>query len=99
MGSTYRSVKLPVRGPPATGQFRQKSTVGGCLKKKRKRRKKEAENTSPARYPRPRTCGRFFSRARRRSVSPCGEKDRGDVLYRYQQYIGTPVRISKSNLT
>ncbi|RZS20672.1 hypothetical protein BHM03_00053212, partial [Ensete ventricosum] len=51
-------------------------------KKKRKRRKKEAENTSPARRRRLRVAharGRFFSRARRRSVSPRGEKDRGDV--------------------
>ncbi|RZR74637.1 hypothetical protein BHM03_00039969, partial [Ensete ventricosum] len=42
--------------------------------------------------------GRFFSRARRRSVSPRREKDRGDVLYRYRPYIGTPVRTGKSNL-
>ncbi|RWW70472.1 hypothetical protein BHE74_00021851 [Ensete ventricosum] len=34
MGGTYRSVRLSVRGPPATGRFRQKSTVGGRLKKK-----------------------------------------------------------------
>ncbi|RRT55323.1 hypothetical protein B296_00048523 [Ensete ventricosum] len=53
-------------------------------KKKRKRRKKEAENTLPARRPRPRVAsardrGRFFSLARRRSVSPREEKDRGDI--------------------
>ncbi|RZS12469.1 hypothetical protein BHM03_00043929 [Ensete ventricosum] len=45
MGGTYRSVRMPVRGPPgrsvrgppgrpirgppATGRFRQKSTIGG----------------------------------------------------------------------
>ncbi|RWW52448.1 hypothetical protein BHE74_00041123 [Ensete ventricosum] len=29
MGGTYRSARLPVRGPPATGRFRQKSAVGG----------------------------------------------------------------------
>ncbi|RZS08860.1 hypothetical protein BHM03_00039895 [Ensete ventricosum] len=28
-GGTYRSARLPVRGPPATGRFPQKSTVGG----------------------------------------------------------------------
>ncbi|RWW41412.1 hypothetical protein BHE74_00053111 [Ensete ventricosum] len=29
MGRTYRSARLPVCGSPATGRFRQKSTVGG----------------------------------------------------------------------
>ncbi|RWV91688.1 hypothetical protein GW17_00046002 [Ensete ventricosum] len=33
-GGTYRSARLPVCGLPATGRFRQKSTVGGRLKKK-----------------------------------------------------------------
>ncbi|RWW41286.1 hypothetical protein BHE74_00053238 [Ensete ventricosum] len=28
-GGTYRSARLPVRGPPATGRYHQKSTVGG----------------------------------------------------------------------
>ncbi|RWW44554.1 hypothetical protein BHE74_00049677, partial [Ensete ventricosum] len=28
---TYRSVRLPVRRPLATGRFRQKSTVGGSI--------------------------------------------------------------------
>ncbi|RWW55237.1 hypothetical protein BHE74_00038132, partial [Ensete ventricosum] len=32
MGGTYRFVRLSVRGPPATGRFRQKSTVGDRLK-------------------------------------------------------------------
>ncbi|RZS11766.1 hypothetical protein BHM03_00043130 [Ensete ventricosum] len=32
MGGTYRSARLPVRGPPAIGRFHQKSTVGGQLK-------------------------------------------------------------------
>ncbi|RRT44631.1 hypothetical protein B296_00008250 [Ensete ventricosum] len=32
MGGTYRFARLPVRGPPATGRFRQKSIVGGRLK-------------------------------------------------------------------
>ncbi|RZR91291.1 hypothetical protein BHM03_00019377, partial [Ensete ventricosum] len=43
MGGTYRSAWLPVHGPPATGRYRQKSTVGGRLRKKkgRKRRGKE----------------------------------------------------------
>ncbi|RWW57527.1 hypothetical protein BHE74_00035676, partial [Ensete ventricosum] len=27
MGGTYRSARLPVRGPPTTGWFRQKSAV------------------------------------------------------------------------
>ncbi|RWW12065.1 hypothetical protein GW17_00024280 [Ensete ventricosum] len=34
MGGAYRSVRLPVRGPPATGRFCQKSTVGGRLREK-----------------------------------------------------------------
>ncbi|RRT68205.1 hypothetical protein B296_00019496 [Ensete ventricosum] len=66
------------------GRLKKKSTVGGRLRKKkgRKRGKKEAENTSPVRRRCPRVArahGRFFSRARRRSVSPRGEKDREDV--------------------
>ncbi|RZS02744.1 hypothetical protein BHM03_00032814, partial [Ensete ventricosum] len=32
MGGTYRSARLPVSGPPATGRFHQKSIVGGRLK-------------------------------------------------------------------
>ncbi|RWW05578.1 hypothetical protein GW17_00031139 [Ensete ventricosum] len=32
MGGTYRSARLPVRGPPATGRFHKKSTVSGRLK-------------------------------------------------------------------
>ncbi|RWW33354.1 hypothetical protein BHE74_00000682 [Ensete ventricosum] len=31
-GGIYRSTRLSVRGPPATGRFRQKSIVGGRLK-------------------------------------------------------------------
>ncbi|RZS09378.1 hypothetical protein BHM03_00040455 [Ensete ventricosum] len=34
MGGTYRSARLPVRGPPATGRFCQKSGVGGRLSEK-----------------------------------------------------------------
>ncbi|RWV93273.1 hypothetical protein GW17_00044285 [Ensete ventricosum] len=36
---TYRSARLPVCGPPATGQFRQKSTVDGRLKGEINRRR------------------------------------------------------------
>ncbi|RWW37206.1 hypothetical protein BHE74_00057720 [Ensete ventricosum] len=32
MGGTYRSARLPVRRPPATKRFHQKSIVGGRLK-------------------------------------------------------------------
>ncbi|RWV98551.1 hypothetical protein BHE74_00016218 [Ensete ventricosum] len=93
-GGTYRSVRLPLRGPPATGRFCQKSIVGGRLKKKStvsgrlrkkkgRRRGKEEKKKRRKRIPCPhavvaRARGRFFSRARRRSVSPGGEKDRGD---------------------
>ncbi|RWW73244.1 hypothetical protein BHE74_00018895 [Ensete ventricosum] len=58
------------------GRLREKSTVGGLLrKKKRKRRKKEEEKKEHL----ARARGRFFSHARRRGVSPRGEKDRGDI--------------------
>ncbi|RWW61284.1 hypothetical protein BHE74_00031666, partial [Ensete ventricosum] len=139
MGGTYLSARLSVRGSPAIGRFRKKSTVGGRFwpsavdfgyrrsiegeidrrrsieeekgKKKRKRikKKRRRKNTSPARCRGPRVAcvpsplagclravvacglparrrrpriarnrGRFFPRARRRSISPRGEKDRGD---------------------
>ncbi|RWW44356.1 hypothetical protein BHE74_00049883, partial [Ensete ventricosum] len=61
--------RLPVRGPPATGRFRQKSTVDGRLreidcrrsieeekgknKRKRKKKKRGSKNTSLARRPHP----------------------------------------------
>ncbi|RZS03823.1 hypothetical protein BHM03_00034050, partial [Ensete ventricosum] len=69
------------------GRLKKKSTVGGRLRKKNGRRvkeekkKKRRKNTSPAHRRRPqvaRTRGRFLSCTRRRSVSPHGEKDRGD---------------------
>ncbi|RZS09459.1 hypothetical protein BHM03_00040542 [Ensete ventricosum] len=123
-GRYIRSARLSVRGPPATGWFRQKSTVGGRLKKKstvdgrlrekstvggrlrkkkgrrrgKEKKKREeriprppavaargrlravAARGSPVCGHRPRVAhGRFFSRTRRRSVSPRGETDRGDV--------------------
>ncbi|RRT58564.1 hypothetical protein B296_00046496, partial [Ensete ventricosum] len=61
---------------------RQRS-IGEEKGKKRKRRKtkRRRKNTSPAHRHRPRVaraCSRFFSHVRRWSVSPCGEKDRGD---------------------
>ncbi|RWV80334.1 hypothetical protein GW17_00058420 [Ensete ventricosum] len=33
-GGTYRSVSLPLRGPPATGRYRKKSAIGGRLREK-----------------------------------------------------------------
>ncbi|RWW47514.1 hypothetical protein BHE74_00046486 [Ensete ventricosum] len=116
-GGTYRSARLLVRGPPATGRFRQKSTVGNQLrekstvggrlrKKKGRRRGKGKKKRREERIPRPRAIlacrrrrpqvacapsppahrrrlravaargrGCFFSRTRRRSVSPRGETD------------------------
>ncbi|RWW27952.1 hypothetical protein GW17_00007589 [Ensete ventricosum] len=58
-------------------RLREKSTVGGRLRKKKGRKRGKEEKRSGEYL----DCGagRFFSRARRRSVSPCGEKDRGDV--------------------
>ncbi|RWW19309.1 hypothetical protein GW17_00016655 [Ensete ventricosum] len=116
-GDEISNFRLPVRGSPATGQFHQKSAIGGQFrpsvadfdrrwpiskeidrrrsieeekgKKKRKRKKKEegkkeylanaVARGSPARRRRPRVA-RFFSRARRRSVSPREETDRGDCF-------------------
>ncbi|RZR83747.1 hypothetical protein BHM03_00010443, partial [Ensete ventricosum] len=60
-------------------------------KKKRKRIKKKKrgrKNTSLARRPRPPAVvarGRFFSHAKRWSVSPRGEKDRGDIAATHVQ--------------
>ncbi|RZS28542.1 hypothetical protein BHM03_00062207 [Ensete ventricosum] len=34
MGGPYRSARLPVRGPPAIGGYRQKSTVDDRLREK-----------------------------------------------------------------
>ncbi|RRT49000.1 hypothetical protein B296_00052691, partial [Ensete ventricosum] len=34
MGGTYRSVRLPIRGPLAIGRYSQKSIVGGRLREK-----------------------------------------------------------------
>ncbi|RRT42612.1 hypothetical protein B296_00057010, partial [Ensete ventricosum] len=92
-GDTYWSARLPIRGPPATGRFRQKSTIGGRLREKStvdgRLRKKKGKRRGEERIPRPpdiaaRNClrtvtahGRFFSRTRRRSVSSRGETDRG----------------------
>ncbi|RWW44417.1 hypothetical protein BHE74_00049815, partial [Ensete ventricosum] len=66
------------------GRLREKSTVGGRLRKKKGRRRRGKEEKKKRRIPRrvlsplADARGRFFSRARRRSVSLRGEKDRGD---------------------
>ncbi|RWW61846.1 hypothetical protein BHE74_00031125 [Ensete ventricosum] len=57
MGGTYRSVRLPIRGPPATGRYRQKSIVDGRLRdigdgekgKKKKKRRRNRTSTATAR--------------------------------------------------
>ncbi|RWW33373.1 hypothetical protein BHE74_00050825 [Ensete ventricosum] len=106
------SPSLPVRGPPVTGRFLQKSTVGSRLrekstvggrlrdkstvggrlrKKKGRRRGKKKKRRGEERIPHPRavvasgvpsSAIASFSRARRRSVSPLGEKDQGDAYVR-----------------
>ncbi|RZR99607.1 hypothetical protein BHM03_00029200, partial [Ensete ventricosum] len=43
MDGTYWSVRLLVRGLPATGRFRQKLTVGGRLREKKGRRRGKKE--------------------------------------------------------
>ncbi|RWW80682.1 hypothetical protein BHE74_00010966 [Ensete ventricosum] len=119
MGGTYRSVRLPVRGPLATGRFRQKSTIGGRLREKsivggrlREKREEEEEKkkkkekstyfpapSSPVRRHCPQVAsarasspptghGHFFVRARRRNVSPCGEKVEATNMYCFSQQSG-----------
>ncbi|RWW61586.1 hypothetical protein BHE74_00031355, partial [Ensete ventricosum] len=79
MGGKYRSTRLLVRGPPATGRFQYLARGRLCAVVARGRLRVVAARGSPARGHRPRVArGRFFSRARRRSVSPRGETDRGD---------------------
>ncbi|RRT48199.1 hypothetical protein B296_00044662 [Ensete ventricosum] len=52
----------------------------GGKKRKRKKKKRGIKNTSPVRCPRSLAAAdRFFSRVRRRSVSPREETDRGNV--------------------
>ncbi|RZR77381.1 hypothetical protein BHM03_00002424 [Ensete ventricosum] len=99
MGGTYRSARLPVRGPLATGRFRQKSTVGGRLSEKKgrrrrrrgKRRKKkrergEKEYLSPARGPHP--CAIAASGSRALFILR-GEKNRGDIITIYDIAVRT----------
>ncbi|RWW29208.1 hypothetical protein GW17_00006277, partial [Ensete ventricosum] len=52
MSDTYRSVRLLVHRPSATGRFRQKSTVDGRLREKkgRRRRGKEEEKKKRSTY-------------------------------------------------
>ncbi|RZS15069.1 hypothetical protein BHM03_00046849 [Ensete ventricosum] len=94
MGGTYRFARLLVRGLLATVQYHQnrpsavdfsrwRSIEGenGKKKKKRKRRKKKKRRRRKKKtFPRAVLIGgRFFSRTRRRNVSPRGEEDRGDI--------------------
>ncbi|RWW30537.1 hypothetical protein BHE74_00002417 [Ensete ventricosum] len=62
-----------------------KSTVSDRLRKRRKKKRKRKKCLLSLHRPRPRAVAalarkRFFSRARRRNISPCGEKDRGVIL-------------------
>ncbi|RWW27887.1 hypothetical protein GW17_00007655 [Ensete ventricosum] len=58
VSGTYQSARLPIREPPFTGRFGQKSIVGGRLRKEKGRRrgkekkKRGRKNTSLARRPR-----------------------------------------------
>ncbi|RWW31132.1 hypothetical protein GW17_00004262 [Ensete ventricosum] len=71
------------------GRLREKSTVDSRLRKKKGRRRGKKKRRGEERIPRPPTVaacgsparrhrGRFFSRARRRSISPRGETNRGN---------------------
>ncbi|RRT38874.1 hypothetical protein B296_00045738 [Ensete ventricosum] len=43
MGGTYQSARLPIRGSPVIGRYRQKSTVGGRLREKKGRRRRRGK--------------------------------------------------------
>ncbi|RWW12841.1 hypothetical protein GW17_00023477 [Ensete ventricosum] len=83
----YRYADRPLPGGTAKIDRRRSiSIVDGRLreKKKEERRRRGEENLLSPSCPRPRPVaalarGRFFSRVRRRNVSLCGEKDRGDI--------------------
>ncbi|RZR88578.1 hypothetical protein BHM03_00016192, partial [Ensete ventricosum] len=93
MGGTYRSARLPVRGPSAIGRFCQKSTVGGRLSEKKggrrrrgkiRKKKKRGEKkpiararSSPVRRRRLRA---IVARGSWALFLPRGEKDRGDSI-------------------
>ncbi|RWW06919.1 hypothetical protein GW17_00029724 [Ensete ventricosum] len=69
MGGTYRSARLPVRGPPATGRFRQKSTVGGRLNEKREEEEEEEKEEKKKKRGEKRPIGRARSSPVRRRRS------------------------------
>ncbi|RZS05085.1 hypothetical protein BHM03_00035532 [Ensete ventricosum] len=85
----YRYVDRPLPGGTAKIDLRWLIEGEKLKKKKRKIRKKYLISL---RCPCPRTVatlarGRFFSRARRRNFSPCGEKDRGDHLEKERNHL------------
>ncbi|RRT46151.1 hypothetical protein B296_00054644, partial [Ensete ventricosum] len=79
-------------GTPKVDCWQSISAVGGRLREKkgrRRRKKKKKKDEEEKKYllfprrPRPHAVaalarGRFFSHARRRNISQCGEKDRGN---------------------
>ncbi|RWW27490.1 hypothetical protein GW17_00008071 [Ensete ventricosum] len=102
---TYWSARLSVRGPPATGRFRQKSTIDGRLKgeidrrrsierekgrKKRKKKKKRKEEKKDLSL----VCGPRPCAATGHGPSPPARGERSRRLpYRYRDELGTPVWI------
>ncbi|RZS04981.1 hypothetical protein BHM03_00035400, partial [Ensete ventricosum] len=85
MGGTYRSARLPVRGPPATGRKKKRGIKNtspapsspACHRHSRVARARlPPVGEKAAAVPAGDNCGRFFSRARRRSVSPRKEAER-----------------------
>ncbi|RZR73395.1 hypothetical protein BHM03_00023669 [Ensete ventricosum] len=81
----YQSVRLLVRGPPATGR------------RKKEEEKKEHLARTPLLLRVARARSRFFSHARRRGVSPRGEKDRGDLNLLRLMRMWSYSRIALSN--
>ncbi|RWW37576.1 hypothetical protein BHE74_00057293, partial [Ensete ventricosum] len=79
MGSTYRSARLPKKKKEGKKKYLARALSSPAC---RCRPRVAYVSSSPAGHLRvvvARDRGRFFSRARRRSIFPRGETDRGDV--------------------
>ncbi|RWW64712.1 hypothetical protein BHE74_00028035, partial [Ensete ventricosum] len=81
-------------------RLREKSTVGGRLREKKKKRKRRKKYLLSPHRPRPcavaaLTRVRFFSCVRRRNVSPLREKDLGDVCMNELHWRNSPLIMSQ----
>ncbi|RWW44418.1 hypothetical protein BHE74_00049811, partial [Ensete ventricosum] len=79
MGGTYLSARLPVRAPPATGRFHQKSTVGDrfqgeidrrrSIEQEKGRKKKRKKKKRREKIPIARAWSSLVRRRRSRAVA------------------------------